>query len=419
MVPCRRNTDPLCMRPPCFIVALLITLFALSCASGQDGLFVDIVTSSGNLRAELYPEEAPLAVSNFVGLVEGSQKAINPTTGQLIDSGFYDGTVFHRVIQNTVIQAGSPTGMGLDGPGYSFQDEFHPSRTFDGPFVLAMANSGPNSNGSQFLITVAPTPELNNVHTIFGGLVDGDEVATSISGVITDQADRPLAPITIESIAIDRVGEDALAFQPDFTGLPIASQITPRIVKRGDNFQLDIDYEERTDYQLFISRDLQQWTSERVAFVTETTPRSPFDLTIIIKADDRGFFRLTQVKYPVVIFPPTTLGGRTLDAAITSFGGFPQQTWINYAIRDDRFARVTLKNGTMGDVTNYSYTLNSPTRATVVLPSSLANTFSLVQFILNFASASTGTFSAILPKASPPGTQMSGTFTLNETPSEP
>ena len=151
MVHCRRNTDPLCMRPPCFIVALLVTLFALSCASGQDGLFVDIFTSSGNLRAELYPEEAPLAVSNFVGLVEGSQKAINPTTGQLIDSGFYDGTVFHRVIQNTVIQAGSPTGMGLDGPGYSFQDEFHPSRTFDGPFVLAMANSGPNSNGSQFL----------------------------------------------------------------------------------------------------------------------------------------------------------------------------------------------------------------------------------------------------------------------------
>ena len=396
-------------------VALLATLSTLACASGQDGLFADIVTTSGNLRVELYPNEAPLAVSNFVGLVEGSQKAINPATGQLIESGYYEGTVFHRVVANNVIEAGSPTGSASEGPGYSFQDEFHPSLTFDSPFVLAMANTGPNSNGSQFLITVAPSPELNNVHTIFGRLVEGNEIATSISAVPTDQADRPLTPITIESITIDRIGEDALAFQPDLAGLPRASQITPRIRKTSDGFQLGLDYEERTDYRLFVSRDLQQWTSERVAFVTDTTPRFPFDLTSIITGDNKGFFRLTQVKYPVVIFPPEALGGRTLDAAITSFAGFPQQTWIKYDIRDDRFARVTLKNGTMGDVTNYSYTLNSPTRATAVFPSSLQDTFSLVQFILNFASATTGTFSAVLPNAPQPGTIMSGTFTLNET----
>ncbi len=402
------------------IVALLAILSSLASASGQDGLFADIVTSSGNLRVELYPNEAPLAVSNFVGLVEGSQKAINPATGKLIESGFYDGVVFHRVIQNSVIQAGSPTGIDSDGPGYSFQDEFHPSRTFDRPFVLAMANSGPNSNGSQFVITVASTPELNNAHTIFGGLIKGMAIATTISGVSTDQADRPLAPITIESITIDRVGDDALAFQPDLAGLPVVSQITPMIVKKGDRFELDLDFEERTDYRLFISRDLQKWTSERVAFASETTSaQQPFSLTNIIAKNNKGFFRLTQVHYPVIIFPPATIGGKTLDAAITTFSGLAQNTWIKYIIRDDRFARVTLKNGTMGDVTNYSYTLNSPTRATAVFPSSLASTFSLVQFILNFASASTGTFSAILPNASPPGSLMSGTFTLNETPSEP
>jgi hypothetical protein len=283
-----------------------------------------------------------------------------------------------------------------------------------------MANSGPNSNGSQFFITVASAPEFNNVHTVFGGLVEGNAIATSISGVSTDQLERPLTPITIESITIDRVGEAANAFQPDLGGLPVASQITPKIAKKGGSFQLDLDFEERTDYRLYISRDLQQWTSERVAFVTETAPQqTPFDLTNIVTGEDQGFFRLTTVKYPVVIFPPTALDGRTLDAAITSFGGFPQQTWIKYAIRDDRFAGVTLKNGTMGDVTNYSYTLNSPTRATAVFPSSLASTFSLVQLVLNFASATTGTFSAILPKAMPAGTLMSGTFTLNETPSEP
>ena len=402
------------------VVALLSFLSALTSATGQDGLFANIVTSSGTLRAELYPDEAPLAVSNFVGLVEGSQTAINPATGQLIKNDFYDGTVFHRVIPNSLIQAGSPTGKASDGPGYSFQDEFHPSRTFDSPFVLAMANSGPNSNGSQFFITVASAPEFNNVHTVFGGLVEGNAIATSISGVSTDQLERPLTPITIESITIDRVGEAANAFQPDLGGLPVASQITPKIAKKGGSFQLDLDFEERTDYRLYISRDLQQWTSERVAFVTETAPQqTPFDLTNIVTGEDQGFFRLTTVKYPVVIFPPTALDGRTLDAAITSFGGFPQQTWIKYAIRDDRFAGVTLKNGTMGDVTNYSYTLNSPTRATAVFPSSLASTFSLVQLVLNFASATTGTFSAILPKAMPAGTLMSGTFTLNETPSEP
>lgn len=412
------------LRRHCLSSTLLIALCLFAAAperlsAQEDGLFASILTSEGSIRVALYPDEAPLAVSNFIGLAEGSQKAIDPSSGKLITNGFYDDTVIHRVVADSLIQAGSPTGNEADGPGYAFQDEFHPTRTFDSPFMLAMANSGPNSNGSQFFITAAPRPDLNNVHTVFGNVVEGSELVTSISNVATDQAERPLSPVSIESITIERIGSEAEAFQPDFDNLPQARLIEPKISRSGNTFELDLEFELRTDYRLYISRDLQSWQGERVAFVSETLPSKPFDMTGFITSDQQGFFRLAEVKYPVVIFPPEILSGKTLDSTITIFQDFPQNTWIRYAFTGESFAKASLKNGSTGDVTGYSYTLNSPTRATLVIPSSLASTFSLVQFVLSFASASTGTFSAVLPNANPAGTIMSGTFTLNDTPAEP
>lgn len=159
-------------------------------------------TSEGDIEVTLFPEDAPLTVANFVGLAEGEGPA-NPETG---NAEFYDETVFHRVIDQFMIQGGDPEGSGRGGPGYQFEDEFDSDRTFDSAGVLAMANSGPDTNGSQFFITVAPTEHLDNMHTIFGEVADEEsqEVVDSIAALETDQQDRPVNDVVLETVSIQR-----------------------------------------------------------------------------------------------------------------------------------------------------------------------------------------------------------------------
>ncbi len=159
-------------------------------------------TSEGDIEVELFSEEAPLTVANFVGLSEG-EGPTNPETGE---SEFYNDTVFHRVIDQFMIQGGDPEGSGRGGPGYQFEDEFDSDRTFDSAGMLAMANSGPDTNGSQFFITVAPTEHLNDAHTIFGQVTDEEsqEVVDSIASLETDPNDRPVNDVTLETVSIHR-----------------------------------------------------------------------------------------------------------------------------------------------------------------------------------------------------------------------
>ncbi|MEU0488271.1 peptidylprolyl isomerase [Nocardiopsis sp. NPDC006139] len=161
-------------------------------------------TNHGDITVDLLPEIAPVTVANFVGLAEGAGVA-NPVTGE---AEFYDGTLFHRVIPDFMIQGGDPQGTGTGGPGYQFQDEFSDEETFDEPGVLAMANSGPGTNGSQFFITVAPTPHLQNKHTIFGHVADDAsmDVAVEISQIATEGQDRPVEDVVIESVTVHRAG---------------------------------------------------------------------------------------------------------------------------------------------------------------------------------------------------------------------
>lgn len=146
-----------------------------------------IRTSKGDMEFELFAEQSPVTVNNFIFLA---------------NDGFYDNLIFHRVIPNFMIQGGDPTGTGMQGPGYKFQDELAPSLIFDEPGKLAMANSGPNTNGSQFFVTTVPTPHLNGLHTIFGRLTQGKQVADTISMVDTIAANRPQEPIVILGIDI-------------------------------------------------------------------------------------------------------------------------------------------------------------------------------------------------------------------------
>ncbi len=161
-------------------------------------------TIQGQVVIRLFPDHAPKTVRNFVELAEGGRQWTDPRTGRTTTDKLYGGTVFHRVIPDFMIQGGDPLGSGRGGPGYKFADEIHPDLAFDRPYLLAMANAGPGTNGSQFFITVAATPWLNGKHTIFGQVIEGTDVVDLISRVKTGSQDRPVEDVTIESVTVQR-----------------------------------------------------------------------------------------------------------------------------------------------------------------------------------------------------------------------
>ena len=173
--------------------------------SRSAGTYAIFETSQGSIVVRLYEKEAPKTVANFVGLAEGTKEFTNEKTGQKEKRPFYYGLIFHRVIPQFMIQGGCPHGSGMGGPGYKFADEFHPSLKHSKAGFLSMANAGPNTNGSQFFITVAATPWLDNRHTIFGEVVEGQDVANKISNVPRDSSDRPRTPVAINKLRIERV----------------------------------------------------------------------------------------------------------------------------------------------------------------------------------------------------------------------
>ena len=170
----------------------------------EPGLYATINTSLGTIVCKLFEKEAPLTVANFVGLARGTREWTDPKTGQKVKRPLYNGTIFHRVITRFMIQGGDPLGTGMGDPGYKFKDEFHPTLKFDVPGRLAMANAGPNTNGSQFFITEVPTPHLNGLHTIFGQVVEGQDLVTQIANVPKDSNGKPRTPVVLKSLRIQR-----------------------------------------------------------------------------------------------------------------------------------------------------------------------------------------------------------------------
>ncbi|MEH6373880.1 peptidylprolyl isomerase [Streptomyces sp. KLMMK] len=169
-------------------------------------LYATLKTNRGDIEIRLLPDHAPKTVANFVELAKGERAWINPETGQKTTDKLYDGTVFHRVIEGFMIQGGDPLGNGTGGPGYKFADEFHPDLAFNKPYLLAMANAGPGTNGSQFFITVSPTTWLTGKHTIFGEVTTdaGKKVVDAIATTDTNpRTDRPVKDVVIESVVIE------------------------------------------------------------------------------------------------------------------------------------------------------------------------------------------------------------------------
>ena len=167
-------------------------------------VYAQFVTSEGNFTIHLFDEQAPNTVANFVGLAEGTKEWTDPRSGKKVKEPYYNGIVFHRVIDGFMIQGGDPLGKGTGGPGYDFADEFHPSLLHDRAGILSMANRGPNTNGGQFFITLGPTPHLDNRHSIFGEVVEGLDVVRKIGRAKTDARDRPSPDVVIQTVTIER-----------------------------------------------------------------------------------------------------------------------------------------------------------------------------------------------------------------------
>jgi peptidyl-prolyl cis-trans isomerase A (cyclophilin A) len=168
------------------------------------GVYARFDTTEGSFTVRLYNEEVPNTVENFIGLAEGTKEWNDPRTNQKVKKPYYDGVIFHRVIDGFMIQAGDPLGQGIGGPGYTFADEFHPKLRHNKAGILSMANRGPNTNGGQFFITLGPTPHLDDRHSVFGEVVDGMDVVRQIGRAQTADRDRPVNSITINSVTIER-----------------------------------------------------------------------------------------------------------------------------------------------------------------------------------------------------------------------
>jgi len=167
-------------------------------------VYAHFETSLGNFTAELFESKTPKTVANFTGLAEGTKEWKHPKTGEKHKKPYFDGIIFHRIIKGFVIQGGDPLGQGHGGPGYQFEDEFHPSLKHDRVGILSMANAGPNTNGSQFFVTLGPTPHLDRKHSVFGAVVEGLDVVEKIGQTHTDRQDRPVTPVTMNKVTIER-----------------------------------------------------------------------------------------------------------------------------------------------------------------------------------------------------------------------
>lgn len=169
------------------------------------GLYAKFETTLGNFTVELFEDKVPNTVKIFAGLADGSKEWTHPGTKGKHTKPYYDGIVFHRVIDGFMIQGGDPLGKGFDGPGFQFEDEFHPDLRHDKAGILSMANAGPNTNGSQFFVTLGPTPHLDKRHSVFGQVVEGLDVIKIIGRTPVDGQDKPKTPVVMQKVTIERV----------------------------------------------------------------------------------------------------------------------------------------------------------------------------------------------------------------------
>lgn len=337
-----------------FPLALFVGLVMPLCTVVRaDGIYADFSTSVGDFTASLNYTAAPQTVANFIGLAEGSRAWIHDASGAVkVGKPFYNGITFHRVIAGFMNQAGSPNGLGTDGPGYVFQDETGNGLLHDTPYKLSMANAGPNTNGSQFFITVAPTSWLDGKHTVFGQVISGQAVVDQINGVATGANDKPLTPVVIHTVGIRREGAAASAFDIHAQGLPLCQGLDGHLVVQpniGTTWQADEPQPAGSIFKVYRSPDLSGWT------LLKETYRAPDQAGVLNHSLDaaslpRAFFQLPCVTYPRAL-GPASLAGRTISAGI-----FSESETLNFVF-DGTGVSGTGSYVTAGGTTPFAFSL--------------------------------------------------------------
>ncbi len=385
----------------CFLFIFVVA--GLQASAQTNGIFADFTTSLGSFTCQLSYSNAPKAVANFVGLATGQRPWLDTTTGEVRTNAFYDGLIFHRVISNFVVQAGSPNGLGTDGPGYAVVDEFNSLLNFNSPWILAMANSGPDSNGSQFFVTVAPFTSGNNIYTVFGRVVSGTNVVAAIDHVRTDSKDKPLTNVYIQQVTIRRVGSAALAFDIDAQGLPVVTNLPVQLAPTATATNVSLVFSNRvySDSRWYSSTNLQTWTENQVGI--DLVAPATNTVQVPINTPDK-FFRMAQVQYPASTLAPKTVVGRTpRDDLFFRRAGDKTRLYST-----TRAAGLTTSPGTdTGTVTGYTWS-QEPYRG-FLSPIDYSGLYEMT-LQLNFSSNTNGAFTGTVYSASP--FSISGTFKL-------
>lgn len=379
----------------------------------EDGLYAVFDTSEGEFAAELYFEQAPLTVANFVGLAEGSVLRWDVEEKQPISGPFYDGITFHRVLKSTLIQSGSPNGRGTDGPGYTFPDETSESLTHSAAGTLSMANSGPNTNGSQFFITIIPTPSLDGRFTVFGKIVSGMDVVSDIGEVplvandVNGQVDKPESEITINSVEIIRQGLAARQFNPRDHDVPNVFYPTIDLEIGDSKTTATFPRKKYAEYIVRTSSDLTNWEVEETLDPSYDAPSShQLEITDLLNAEKNAFVDVMEVTSP-----------RSIDASGTeiemSLDDGEALISLNLSDRSSGTFDFDIYDGTV----NFVWWVLPDRDQLFVVYTPNQDSFSLsrvMQFYLTWTSDTGGTVFAYLVNDD---SALTGTFTANAPPS--
>jgi cyclophilin family peptidyl-prolyl cis-trans isomerase len=390
---------------------LLAALSTRGATPTADGLYAVFrvnrgAAALGEFACRLEFEKVPRTVANFVGLAEGSWPFVDDLSGHAAKRPFYDGIVFHRVVPGFVIQAGSPNGQGTDGPGYTFRDEFNSSLRHSKAGILSMANSGPHSNGSQFFVTLAPTAWLNDLHSVFGEVVDGMNVVTNVA-----QGD------VIAGVTILRNGAAARAFVPSGQGLPESAGVPASIVLQSDAVRLNYSQTANSEFFVYHSDrvDAKAWAQVAGQEMLGTAPvASTRDVTAVSAGKPAKFYEVVRVQYPDPIHTPATVASKLVR--LTDTGGFV----IAFSLSSATSGTYTFTQGASvlgpNPVSSYSWTQEAYRGRLVTGISGLAyGNDPVVQASVNLLplSPTNGTYSGSLGTATGQSVPIKGTFGIS------
>lgn len=383
---------------------MVVLALSIPCTvSAQEGIFAEFNTSMGSYTCKLEYVLAPKACANFIGLATGERPWLDLTTGEVRTDSFFAGTTFHRVIADFMNQGGSRNGLGTDGPGYAFQDEFDPSLTHTGFGVLSCANSGPNSNGSQFFVTVATASHLNNVHTVFGRLTGGSNVVYEINQVQTDGAPpgggyKPLTNVVLNSVVIRREGAAANAFDIHAQGLPDVMPLTASIAREGGDIRLTHSDQLYADTRLYSSSNLTDWVGTEVGIEVELPVVSE---VIQPMTNGLGFYRLAQIQYPSSTFAPADVLNETYEIVFDNVDGSTNTLTFDSSGGGSYSWNIYLGGWTnwSGSITSYTW-MQQPYHG-LLWPVIFSGPASPMTLNLNFTNATQGTYQGTYYSSNP------------------